>query len=119
MARAICTELTDSLSSYQQSKENLTTTNMNGTFITTGGEVYFISQDAGSYYRLKDGELEYQPIVVANRAGGIYDRPPVEEEWCEVDPYWSENELVDWEGKETEVKVVHQIVKTELENTKN
>jgi len=93
---------------------------MNGTFITTGGEIYFIAHDTGSYYRYDGETFETQPISIGTQKwGGVGALPPVEDDWGEVAETEVGDEVVTWEGEETELKVVYQIVQTELENTKN
>ena len=95
---------------------------MNGTFITTDGEIIFISQDLGSYYRYyaENDVLEYQPIVVGqNEKDLVMDLPPDEEQWAEVEYYIVGDEPIVWEGKETVMKEAYKIIKSELSKFKN
>ena len=87
---------------------------MNGIFISTDGDVIFIAQDIGSYYRYyaEDDVLEYQPIVVGqNEQHLIMDLPPEEEAWAEVEYYIVGDEPIVWEGKDMVMKEAYQIIK--------
>lgn len=70
---------------------------------------YFAAHDVGSFYRMQDGVLEYQPM------GNDPHALPLTDEWGAVEEDIVGSEPVIYESQEMTLSELYKIIKSELE----